>query len=93
MKPKYIREKLDGTFVYPDCPEMIKSKEDLQRWFEHTDQVYSEENIDDRSHLLSRIDNGLIKEQSEIKISILFPRCKFLAHAMFTKNECYRISL
>jgi len=92
MKPKYIREKLDGTFVYPVCPAIIKSKEDLQRWFENTDQ-YSGDDINDKSHLLERLPPSYIKEQTETEIKIMFPNCKFLASALFTGNECYRISL
>lgn len=92
MKTKYIREKLDGTFVYPNCPTAIKSKEDLQRWFEHTDQI-SGENIDDRKHLLEHLPTQFIKEQTDTEIKIMFPRCKFSASAIFTGNECYRISL
>ena len=82
MKVKYIREKLNGTLVYPDCPNVIKSKEDLQRWFEHTDQYYSE-NIDDKSHLLKYLPTKFIKEQTDTEIKIMFPRCKTTASAIF----------
>ena len=90
--PKYIYEHFNGHLVYPNCPDVIKSKEDLQRWFEHTDQYYSE-NIDDRSHLLKHLPKKFIQEQTETEIKIMFPRCKFSASAIFTGNECYRISL
>lgn len=92
MKPKYIKERLDGTFVYPDCPNTIKSKEDLQRWFEYTDQI-SGDNINDRLHLLNHLPKEFIKDQTDTEIKILFPRCRFLATATFTGNECYKISL
>lgn len=92
MKTKYIREKLNGTFAYPDCPDTIKSKEDLQRWFEHTAQIDGE-NIDDKKHLLSHLPVQYIKAQTETEIKIMFPRCKYSASAIFTGNECFRISL
>lgn len=92
IQPKYILERLDGTFVYPDCPNVIKSKEDLQRWFEHTDQVHGE-NIDDKKSLLAHLPTEYIKETTDTEIKILFPRCKFLATAKFTGNECFGISL
>ena len=92
MKPKYTHEKLDGTFVYPDMPEYIKSKEDLVRWFEHTGKFYSEF-IDDRTDLLKHLPANFIQEQTDREIKIMFPRCKYSASAIFTGNECYRISI
>lgn len=89
--PKYIYEKFTGGLHYPNCPETIKSKEDLQRWVEHTCQIT--ENIDDRKHILAHLPTQFIKEQTDTEIKIMFPRCKFTASAIFTGNECYRISL
>jgi len=91
MKTKYIKEKIDGSFVYPSCPDQIKSKEDLKKWFDHTSQL--EEDIDDKEHLLARLPAKFIKNQTSTEIIIMFQRCKHSASAMFSGKECYRISL
>lgn len=91
MKTKYIHERLDGSFVYPNCPETIKSKEDLRRWFEHTCQITDD--IDDKNHLLTRLPSKFITEQSNGEIKMLFPRCQFSAIAKFLGKECYGISI
>lgn len=91
MKAKYTRERLDGTFYYPDCPDIIKSKEDLIRWFEHTGQFTDD--INDRQYLLSHLPAGFIKENTDKVIKIMFPRYKSLANAYFTDNECYKIAV
>ncbi len=104
MQTKYTKIKRDFNtgqiieYIYPDCPDIIKSKEDLIRWFEHRGQVVDNgRKINDRRHLIKRLPEKFIEESSETEIKIMFPNCKFIASAIFIsgeyKNECCRISV
>ena len=90
MKAKYIREKLDGTFVYPPEPKEIKSREDLQRWFEWTSQ-FTEFNdyrsLKEKLHL--PYTENIAKEEKIINIQ--FPKCT--GYAKFYENECFAVSI
>lgn len=102
MQPKYTKIKRDWNtgqideIIYPDCPDTIKSKEDLIRWFENRGQVEGD-NINDREHLLNRLPKKFIKENTVTEIKIMFPNCKFTASAIFIEgeyqNECCKIAL
>jgi hypothetical protein len=98
MRPKYIREKLDGSMVYPIEPTEIKSRQDLTRWFEWTSQF---EVFDDYHNLLEKLKlpyTSNISKNTETGcevtvLSIFFPRCKHITYARFFGKECFSVTV
>ncbi len=94
MKYKYLKQKLDGTLVYPPEPPVVKSKEDLQRWFEWTDQFDFETHNDFKS-LFDKLQAPFEIETkgTEVILKIKFKNCKYPAYAKFFDRECYSVSI